>query len=115
MAQLTVQNPVGAGITPSYVAAAGGGDYFVPDSGGLYLIHIKNGGGASITLTIDDPTSQSPPNASQFNPDVAVTVTNAQERMVLVDASRHKSPSTGQIVLTYSAVTSVTIGVFKLP
>jgi hypothetical protein len=114
MALLTVQRPVVSGITPTYGAAAGGGDTFAPATAGLHFIHIKNGGGAPINLTINDPTSQGPPSATQFNPDVVVAVTNGQERMIAIDPARFINPANGLVELTYSAVTSVTIGIFRL-
>jgi len=113
MAALTVQEITAAGINPSYVAAAGGGDTFTPTGTDHHIIHVKNGGGSSITLTVDDPTSATPTGATAFNPDLAVTVTNGQERMIEVDLSRFVNPANGQVAITYSGVTSVTIGVFK--
>lgn len=112
MAVLTIQEVTVAGINPSYAAAAGGGDTFAPTSPEPHILHVKNGGGGSITVTIDDPTSASPGAATQFNPDAAVTVTNGQERMIEIDPGRFVNTSTGNVSITYSGVSSVTVGVF---
>jgi hypothetical protein len=50
--------------------------------------------------------------ATAFNPDTALVVTNAQERMIEVDPARFANPTTGIVSLTYTGVTTVTIGVF---
>jgi hypothetical protein len=100
MAVLTVQEVTAAGITPTYASAAGGGDTFTPSSTDIHIIHIKNGGGSPITMTIDDPTTQTPVGATAFNPDTALVVTNAQERMIEVDPARFANPTTGIVSLT---------------
>lgn len=112
MALLTKQIIGPAGATPAYVAAAGGGDTVQP--GDHTFLHVKNGGGAPITVTIDDPTSVSPPGASQFNPDLSVSVTNAQERMIGPLTARFANPATGLVNITYSGVTTVTVGAFQI-
>lgn len=112
MALLTVQEVTPAGITPSYAAAAGGGDTFEPLRGQAYNLHVKNGGGSSVTVTVDDPTSVGPTGAAAFNPDLAVSVPAGQERMILIDANRHQDPADDLVDITYSGVTSVTVAVF---
>jgi hypothetical protein len=115
MATLTVQNVDTDGVAPAYVAAAGGGDDFTPtDTTSSYFIHIKNGGGSSINIVMDDPTTVDPGAATAFNPDVTVAVTNAQERMLRVNMSRYLNSSSNKVAWTYSGVTTVTIGVFRV-
>lgn len=114
MAVLTKQKmSVTPGLAPTYTAAAGGGDSFVNDQadGSRTFIHIKNGGGAPITLTVDDPNSKTPDGATAWNPDLAVTVANATERMVGPIGARFIDGN-GNTNLAYSGVTTVTIGVF---
>jgi hypothetical protein len=114
MATLTVQDIDTDGTNPTYAAAAGGGDNFTPTSDGDYILHVKNGGGSPITVVLDDPTSVDPGAATTFNPDVTVSVTNAQERMIRVRTARYRNPSTNQVAWTYSGVTTVTVGVFRI-
>lgn len=114
MANLTVQSVDTDGLNPALVAAAGGGDTITPADAGPHFLEVVNGGGSPITVTIDDPTSTDPGAASAFNPDVAVSVTNGQRRLIKIDVGRYKNPSTGLVGISYSAVTSVTVGAFKV-
>jgi hypothetical protein len=114
MALLTVQKPTLAGVAPSYAAAGAGGDTFAPDDDGLYMLHVKNAHTGSWTVTIDDPTTVSPVNPVAFNPDVAVAVPNATERIIMLDAKRFRNKTTGLVSLTYTGVTALTVGVFKV-
>ncbi len=111
MATLATQTIRRTGVTPSYAAAAGGGDQFTP--GPRTFLHVKNGGGAPITVTVVTPGSALPDVAVA---DLAVSVTNAQERMIGPFPPEYfADPAlSGQAAITYSAVTSVTIGVFEL-
>lgn len=113
MAVLTKQKLALAGLNPTFAAAAGGGDSFVNDQadGSRTFLYVKNGGGAPITVTIDDPNSKQPEGSTAWNPDLAVTVTNAQERMIGPLGSRFIDGN-GNTAITYTAVTSVTVGVF---
>lgn len=104
MALLSVQSIIPAGIGPTYTAAAAGGDT-VPFTPGVFL-HVKNGGGASITVTLANPAGNQYGQVPLAT--IAVTVPAAGERMielpgVLQDAN-------GLINITYSGVTSVTVG-----
>jgi hypothetical protein len=114
MAALTIQTVATAGVVPTYTAAAGGGDTFAPTSPEKHMLHVKNGGG-SINVVIDDPTSTDPGSATAFNPDTTIAVANGSEKMILVDPARFKNTSTGNVAITYSGVTSVTVGVFLVP
>jgi hypothetical protein len=116
MAVLTKQKiSVTPGLAPTYAAAAGGGDSFVNDQadGSRTFLHVKNGGGSPITVTIDDPNSQSPAGATSWNPDLAVTVANATERMIGPLGGRFIDGN-GSTAITYSGVTTVTVAVIYL-
>lgn len=110
MAALATQTIVPGGVAPSYAAAAGGGDTFTPDKD--TFLHVKNGGGSPITVTIAVPGNTRYGVATS---DVAVSVTNAQERMIgpFPAEAFGDSALSGAAAITYSAVTSVTVGVFK--
>lgn len=108
MAVLTEQQILVTGLEATYAAAAALGDSF-SNTGKQYL-HVKNGGGSPITVTIDDPNSVSPTGATAFNADVAVVVTNAEERLIgPFPTSRFSST----VAVSYSAVTSVTVAVLR--
>ncbi len=112
MATYTVQEVTATGTTPTYTAVSAT-DTFTPPAGeGRVLLHVKNAGGSPDTCKVDDPNTTSPPGAASFDPDVSVSVTNAQERMIEVDCQRHTNTSTGLITVTHSFTTSVTAAVF---
>ncbi|MGV8164646.1 MAG: hypothetical protein ACLKAK_07300 [Alkaliphilus sp.] len=108
MALLSVQEIVRSGIAPTYVAAAVGGNQFV--NNGRVFAHVKNGGTGAITVTINSirPCNQG------FDHDETVSVSAAGEKMVgPFELGRFNNPE--QLTsLTYSGVTTVTIGVFSL-
>lgn len=115
MADLTVEqldlstaNPIDTGA----VAANAGGDRFNPGSNRPVFLYVKNGGGAPITVTIDDPTSVTPPSATQFNPDVPVTVANANNKVIPIRNPERFRDANGWINITYSGVTTVTVKPF---
>lgn len=70
---ITVQQIVitGSGLSPSYAAANVDGNYFA--NNGQVILHFKNSG-TERTVTIDDPTSVNPGNASAWDPDVELVV-----------------------------------------
>lgn len=113
MALLANQVITVAGTTPTLVAAAVGGDTVTPRPN-LFL-WVKNGGGASVTVTVDDPNSVSPGGAKQFDPDLSVAVPAGADRLIgPLDPTRFTNPTTGVAAITYSGVTSVTVGAFYL-
>ncbi len=112
MAALTVITPDLNGELVTYAAAAGGGDSIPVQAGGVYYLHVKNGHSSSQTVTINDPTAVTPVDAVAFNPDVAVPVVNATERIIRLDADRFRD-SDGNILLTYSGVTLLTVAVYR--
>lgn len=99
-------------VDPALVAATGGGDAM--ECGPTNWLEINNGGGAPITVTLVIPA------ARQYELDVAitslqVTVTNATKRRIgPIDAATFADLTTGLCTITYSAVTSVTVGAFKM-
>lgn len=112
MAVLTVQDAAIAGLAETFAAAAGGGDSFA--NNGLCLLHIKNASGAPITVTVDDPGSPAPAGATQFNPDVAVIVPAAGERLIGPFPPFRFNDSNGRVNLTYSGVTTLTVAVVRI-
>ena len=115
MALIAAQSPSIAAAAPVYSAVAAS-DTIDGTPGGRLLLHIKNGGASPDNVVIDDPNTILPPGGSLADTarDVAFTVTNAQERMIVIDAARFTNPATGLITLTHSFTTSVTIGVFRI-
>lgn len=109
MALLTTQNISRAGVTPAYTGVAAS-DTFVPDA--QTFVHVKNGGASPDTVTIS-VLSGDPPGL--VITDVAVSVPNAQERMIgPLPAQFFQDPTTGLGTIAHSFTTTVTSGVFKL-
>jgi hypothetical protein len=111
MATLATQVIKRAGVTPAYAAAAGGGDKFTPDA--HTFLHVKNAGGAPITVTL--AAAQTVENDLALA-SLVVTVPNASEKMIgpLPYAQFVATDGTGLAPIAYSAVTSVTVAVIQL-
>lgn len=105
MALLTVQHTSGlTGLTPTFSAAAGGGDTF--QNSGSPQFQVKNGGGSSITVTV----------AAQHACEQGVThnvvaTVAAGAHAVLGPFDHHYNNVAGIVSVTYSGVTSVTVAV----
>lgn len=114
MATLTKQQIVTTGLAPTFAACAGGGDKVAP--GDTTFIEVKNASAGALTVTIDDPNSASPSGAQAFNPDLSVSVpATTGDRMIgPLPAARFANSADGLVAITYSGVTSLTIGAFYL-
>jgi hypothetical protein len=112
MATLTVNPVTTAGFRDdnALVAAAGGGDAFSP--GADTFVRVSNGGGSPITVTFATPGTI----GGLAIADAGGTVTNAQSRLFgPFPPELYADPTTGLVTTTYSGVTTVTIGAFKIP
>lgn len=107
MAILSVISASRAGTTFTPVAAAGGGDSF-PNTG-KEIFFVKNGGGSSITVTIPlVATIDGVAAASR-----TVTVTASATRLIGPFPIGTYNDVNSRVPITYSGVTSVTVGVFN--
>jgi len=115
MAAYTVQTVTEAGVTPTYTAVSAS-DTFTPaaaDYDKPHILHVKNAGGSPDSVVIDDASSLSnAPGATAYNPDLTISVTNAQERFIRLAPVRRYLQSNGTVVVTNSFTTSVTAAVF---
>lgn len=107
MATLVTQNISTAGILPTYAAAAAGGDAMVADA--TSFLHIKNGAGSSMTVTLVTPATVDTLAVA----DRTVTVGATSEQMIAVPDTLYKDPTTGLASITYSAVTTVTVAAIR--
>ena len=109
MALLTPQQISIAGIAPTYAAAAGGGDTIAPDD--RTFLHVKNGSGASITVTVVTPGTV----GGLAIADLSVAVAAGADRMVgPLTAALFADPTTGLVPVTYSGVTSLTVAALRV-
>ena len=114
MATLTVQAiDLTTGLAPTFATAAAGGDEYA-NEGRTYL-HVKNGGGAPITVTVTPTASVTDdPQFGRIVPAArAFTVTNGAERILPFFAPGGYNNANGRVAVTYSAVTSVTVAAIQ--
>lgn len=110
MALLAAQQIQVTGTTVTFAAAtAGAGDTFVWDDD--LMVEVKNASGSPITATLAIPGA----TFGQNNPDIAVNVpaTNGHVRIGPIPREAI-DPTTGVCNVTYSAATSVTVGLSRL-
>jgi hypothetical protein len=106
MAILTVQTVPTSGSVPTFASASAGGDQAPIDKS--YFLVVRNGGASPITATVVTPgTFKGLPIG-----DAALTVPAGGSGFLPLDAI-YRDPVTGRANVTYSAVTSVTVGVLQ--
>lgn len=113
MATLPTQTISRAGIAETLVAAAGGGDAMEAGSG--MALKVVNGGGGSITVTIAIPAGASGYPDTAYTNTVVTVPAGATRWIGPIRADQYRDPTTGLATITYSGVTTVTVGAFKNP
>ena len=110
MAEVTIQQITETGGSVTYSAATSG-DGDVADNGGSTFLHIKNGGGGSITATITAQTTSidSSIYGDLTKANASIAVAAEGEAFIGPFKPSAFNDSNGQIAITYSGVTSVTI------
>jgi hypothetical protein len=106
MALIAAQTVSTAGLAPTFASASAGGDQ-APVGGGYFLV-VRNGGASPVTVTVVTPGTIK----GLAIADTALVIAAAGEGIVPMD-SIYRNPSTGRADITYSAVTSVTVGVLQ--
>lgn len=107
MALGAVQAVTGAGIVPSY-ATPSSTEQISPTED--LILHVKNGSGSSINVTITDPGTTASGTAAT-NPVIAVA--NGAEKMIYLNQYL-TNPSTGTIQVAFSATTSITAALIRV-
>lgn len=111
MATITPTTLVGLGDDVPTAAANSGGDVVTNTDGGVIIL-FYNGDASAKTVTVKSYTAAIPP-AGMAKADMAVLVAaNAVAKIGPLDAAAWNNGS-GQVELTYSAVTSCRVGAFK--
>lgn len=111
MATLSVQTISRTGTSPTYASAAGGGDQFQND--GSARLHVKNGGGSPITVTIDSPNTCSFGASASSAHDYVTSVPAGGEKFIGPFSADQFNDPNGMVQISYSAVTSVTVAVIR--
>lgn len=109
MAILIRVEPVITGVDPGFVPAAAGGDSFPVDDD--TVLHVFNGGGASINVTLVSQAVAEPGIAAA---NIVVPVAAGARRNIRVRPSARFRDSNRRCQVTYSAVTSVTVAVERI-
>lgn len=112
MATLTVYTApgAGAGVAATAASAAGGGDVF--PNNGKTIVEIINGGAGSITPTFA-ATGVLPSGAAISN--VATAVAAGVTRVFGPFPTNEFNNSSGQVAITYTGVSSVTVRCISMP
>lgn len=112
-ADLAIQDITNLGLAPVYAAAAGGGDK-IPGSDADTFIHVKNGSGGALTVTVVTPGTVVGSGGLAVA-DVAVSVPAGGERMIgPFPPDIYGNPAdAGKVAITYSGVTSLTIAAIR--
>lgn len=108
MAVLTVTQITRSGVLESLTAASSTGDSF-PNDGNTFLV-VKNGGASAITVTIATPAKVWGIDIAELSISVGAGATmfiGPFPEPVFNDAN-------GRVNVSYSAVTSVSVGAFAL-
>lgn len=111
MAILSVQRILKTGLAPSLASAAGGGDSFPAAGDGRELLEVVNGDGSAIDVTIPSQSACGDFGVSNAAHDLVVEVPGGERRLIRVPPTGYRDAN-GRVQITYSAVTSVSVGVF---
>ena len=103
MAQIVLVDVVDSGYSVSMASASSGGDYF--ENNGKVVIKITNGSGSSIDVTFDAPNV-----CSQGHNHDSVVAVGAGETKYVGNFDTKQYNTDGKINISYSDVTSLTIG-----
>lgn len=109
MATLGYQSSQPTGTAVNLVAASAGGDKLPSNDRGCFM--VRNGSGASITVTLVTPSNT---KYGQADPDVPVAVAAGATTVIGPLPKDLENPSDSLVAFTYSAVTSVTVGAISI-
>lgn len=116
MATLTVADIVEAGVTYTLAAAGGSGDVFPNDNDNRTFLAVANASGGSITVTItaQDTTETVPGFGTVTKSNGGGSVANGATKLFGPFPAAAYNNSSGQVSVTYSGTTSVTVAAFKV-
>lgn len=112
MATLTPTAISRAGVVQTMASASVGGDALANNVGTQYLIYT-NGSGSSITVTMAFASTATVDGQSATNRTVAIGA-GVTKLIGPFPPTDYNDPATGNVLLTYSGVTSLTVAAFTL-
>lgn len=102
-----------AGLNPTYEAADPDGNLVRPGPG--TFLHVKNGSGGEILVSIADPNTPIPDGVGDFFPTAEIVIPDGEERFIdLQDASRFSRAVDGMADVQYTDTFQVNVGAFQL-
>jgi hypothetical protein len=109
MATLGTQVIALAGLNPTYAPATGGGDKC--ETGDRNFLHVKNGGGSPVTVTLTATAAL----RGQAVSNVTVSVPASGERMIgPLNSDLLQNQTDGLCAIGYSSATSVTVASLRI-
>jgi hypothetical protein len=111
LATLASQVVKRSGVGPTYAACTGGGDRFTPSA--TTILHVKNGSGGALTVTVPATKVPAPDMVITNN---VVSVPASGERMMgpFPPDIFQATDGSGLADITYSGVTSLTIAAVQV-
>lgn len=106
--EVSHQQIVRTGLEATYAAAHVDGNKFSND--GRMFLHVKNGAGAPITVTVQTPVTVDDLAVT----DQVVTVTNGEERMIGPFPPNIYNQDDRMVYVDYSSVTTITVALLRL-
>ncbi|TXS35718.1 hypothetical protein [Streptomyces sp. OR43] len=109
MATLATQTVALGGLAPTYAAAAGGGDKV--ECGDRNFLHVKNGSGSPVTVTLTSTASV----RGQTAANVVVSVPASGERMIgPLQPDLLLNQADNLCAVGYSSATTVTVASLRI-
>ncbi len=113
MAALVTTTVTRAGAAGNPQSAAVGGD--TCEAGANVFLECRNTGGSSITVTLAIPSSRGGNSGVAYtSTTVSVPATTGIRRIGPLNPELYADPTTGQVAITYSAVTGLTVEPIKV-
>jgi hypothetical protein len=105
---ITAQQIVRTGLEETFIAATADGQMFAND--GRMILHVKNGAGAPINVTIQTPGSVDGLAIAEQ----VVAVTNGEERFIGPFPTNIYNQADEKVYVDYSSPTTVTVAVLRV-
>ena len=108
--EVAVEDSVVTGLEATYNAATDtpDGDGFLND--GDIIVHVKNGSGGDIVLTVPTPAKAGGMEIA----DQVITITAGEERFVGPFPTAYFNQTDGQVYLDWASVTSLTFALVRV-
>lgn len=114
MANLSVTNLTSAGVTQTLAAAGGSGDTFANDGNTIFVVSNASGSSINVTFTAQVTSASKPGFEDVTYTDKVVAVANGATKIIGAFATGTYNNASGQVAVSYSATSSVTVAAYRL-